>query len=94
MSSVIETRAGAQPVLCAVEDGIATLTLNRPERYNTLTSEVIAAISERLSALAEDSAARVVIISSTIVLLNRQSRPKVGRDPSSGAAHVAVSPRR
>ena len=52
-------------VLCAIEQGIATITLNRPSRYNTLTSAVIAAISGHLEALANDPAARVLIIAST-----------------------------
>ena len=29
------------PLLHSFEEGIATLTLNRPERYNTLSLEVI-----------------------------------------------------
>ncbi len=65
MSTVTETITTAPPVLCTIDDGIATITLNRPERYNTLTSEVIAAVSEQLSALADDADARVVVINST-----------------------------
>lgn len=52
-------------VTCEIEQGITTLTLNRPARYNTLTSAVIAAISGHLEALAADPAARVLIIAST-----------------------------
>ena len=52
----------AADVLCAVDGGIATLTLNRPQRYNTLTSDVIAALSQHLAALAVNPEARVVII--------------------------------
>jgi len=48
-----------------LKDGIATLTLNRPSRYNTLTSEVIAALSGHLTAIAASPEARVVIIAST-----------------------------
>lgn len=48
-----------------LKDGIATLTLNRPSRYNTLTSAVIAALSAHLAAIAASSEVRVVIIAAT-----------------------------
>jgi enoyl-CoA hydratase/carnithine racemase len=48
-----------------LKDGIATLTLNRPSRYNTLTSGVIAALSDHLAAIAASNEVRVVIIAST-----------------------------
>ncbi len=49
----------------ALDNGIATLTLDRPGRYNTLTSEVIAAMSTQLAAIAASSEVRVVIIAAT-----------------------------
>ncbi len=49
----------------ALADGIATLTLDRPSRYNTLTSEVIAAMNEHLAAIAASAEVRVVIVAST-----------------------------
>lgn len=52
-------------VTCDVVDGIATLTLDRPQRFNTLTSEVIAALSAHLAALAASDEARVVILAAT-----------------------------
>ncbi len=52
-------------VTCRVEDGIATLTLNRPQRYNTLTAGVIAALQGHLDAIAADPAIRVVIVAAT-----------------------------
>ena len=48
-----------------LKDGIATLTLNRPTRYNTLTSAVIAALSAHLTAIAASREVRVVIIAAT-----------------------------
>ncbi len=48
-----------------LKDGIATLTLNRPSRYNTLTGDVIATLSAHLAAIAASNEVRVVIIAST-----------------------------
>lgn len=53
------------PVSYALRDGIATLTLNRPSRYNTLTSEVIATLSAHLADIAASAEVRVVIIAAT-----------------------------
>ena len=65
MSEPQAAATSAADVTCELADGIATLTLNRPQRFNTLTSEVIAALSEHLAALAASSEARVVILAST-----------------------------
>lgn len=65
MSQTAESLENPSDVLSEIEHGIATITLNRPTRYNTLTSAVIAAISGHLEALASDPAARVLIIAAT-----------------------------
>ena len=57
------TLAAKQPfVLSRVADGIATLTLNRPERFNPLSHQMIAAIQAELDAIASDPSVRVVIL--------------------------------
>jgi enoyl-CoA hydratase/carnithine racemase len=43
-------------------DGIVRLTLNRPERRNALSRELLAALEHALETIAADRAARVVII--------------------------------
>jgi enoyl-CoA hydratase/carnithine racemase len=43
-------------------DGIATLTLNRPDKFNALSSELMAAVQHQLDALSHDSSVKVVII--------------------------------
>lgn len=55
----------ASPVVRRDADGITTLTLNRPEAYNTLSSATIAALSAELATLGDDPSVRVVIIAST-----------------------------
>ncbi len=52
-------------VLYSLEDGIARLTLNRPESYNTLKREVIGTLGAYFAAIATDEDVRVVIIAST-----------------------------
>lgn len=55
----------APPLLRADAAGVATLTLNRADRYNTLTHEMISALSGALADIASDPSVRVVIIAST-----------------------------
>lgn len=49
-------------VLSARGGGVATLTLNRPERFNPLSSEMIAALQAELDLIAADPSVRVVIL--------------------------------
>ncbi|MEM6676489.1 MAG: enoyl-CoA hydratase [Pseudomonadota bacterium] len=46
----------------SLEDGIATLTLNRPEALNALSSSLMSALSSSLDAIAHDKRVRVVIL--------------------------------
>ncbi len=50
------------PVLVAIGDGIAKITLNRPDRLNALTSESTTLLAATLDAAAEDPAVRVITI--------------------------------
>jgi enoyl-CoA hydratase/carnithine racemase len=43
-------------------DGIVTLTLNRPARFNLLTRAMLQALQEALDAIARDDGARVVVL--------------------------------
>ena len=45
-----------------IEDGVATLTMNRPEARNALTGEMQAALSEALPRLAADQSVRLVVL--------------------------------
>jgi enoyl-CoA hydratase/carnithine racemase len=49
-------------LLTQVEDGIATLTLNRPRQYNALSHALLHALGAELAALANDEAVRVVLV--------------------------------
>ena len=55
--------AALQPyVLSAVSDGVATLTLNRGDRFNPLSRAMIAALQAELERIAADGTARSVVI--------------------------------
>ncbi|MGW6455719.1 enoyl-CoA hydratase/isomerase family protein [Streptomyces sp. NPDC055078] len=51
-----------QPVLYAVLDGVATLTLNRPERRNATSWAMIRAATEAAEQAAADPSVRVVVL--------------------------------
>jgi len=51
-----------QRILYAVEQGIARITLNRPEKRNALNAELITEIREALQSSARDKNIRVVLI--------------------------------
>ena len=55
-----------QPVLLReVRDGIATLTLNRPQQMNLLTSAMLLALQNAFDDIARDSRVRVVVLAAT-----------------------------
>lgn len=54
-----------QDLLESVENGIATLTMNRPDARNALSREMLAALAEALPRLAADPAVRVVVLTGT-----------------------------
>jgi enoyl-CoA hydratase/carnithine racemase len=52
----------ASEVLCDVRDGVATVTLNRPEKRNALNSAVLAALTTYFDELEADRDVRVVVV--------------------------------
>ena len=55
----------ADTVLVDVSEGVATLTLNRPEGMNSLTVEAKVALNEAVAAIAEDSRVRALVLTGT-----------------------------
>lgn len=49
-------------VICAVEDGIATLTLNRPDKLNAINYELADSLMAHLDAFEVDDGVRVLIL--------------------------------
>ncbi len=55
--------APAEPVLLRADaDGVATLTLNRPDQLNSLSAELLDALTETFEGLAGDDTVRVVVL--------------------------------
>ncbi|MGH7754087.1 MAG: enoyl-CoA hydratase-related protein, partial [Gemmatimonadales bacterium] len=55
--------ASESPLVLRSQDGpVVTLTLNRGERFNPLSTAMIAALQAELDALTEDHAVRVVVL--------------------------------
>ena len=52
----------ADEILCGIADGIATITLNRPERRNALNTAMLEALRQRFDELERDARVRVVVI--------------------------------
>jgi enoyl-CoA hydratase/carnithine racemase len=53
---------GSVPVKRQDEDGVTTLTLNRPERRNALSAELVQTLHDALDALERDASVRVVVL--------------------------------
>lgn len=53
------------PVLFQVQDGVATLTFDRPARMNPLTTELLGAALEVLARVRADASIRVLVITAT-----------------------------
>jgi len=49
-------------LLESIEDGIATLTFNRPERMNALSTPIMEGLLHGLPRLAGDAAVKVVVL--------------------------------
>jgi enoyl-CoA hydratase/carnithine racemase len=56
-------QGAGEPVLLRADDGgVATLTLNRPTQFNSLSRELVAALQAELDAIRGDSSVRAVVI--------------------------------
>ncbi|MEU6658505.1 enoyl-CoA hydratase [Streptomyces sp. NPDC046821] len=51
-----------KPVVLAVEDGVATVTLNRPERLNAMTAELLHLATSTFETVAADPTIRVLVL--------------------------------
>lgn len=85
----------ADEVLCTVADGIATVTLNRPDKRNALNAAVLEGLASRFARLEGDPAVRVVVVRgagrafcSGMDLEEMKGRQQQDADPESGVIDV------
>ena len=58
--AVVPVESG--PLLLSAQDGVATITFNRPEAHNALTPEMLCRFADALGACAADGAVRAIIL--------------------------------
>lgn len=61
-TAAVTTPPSTAPLLREDEDGVATLTLNRPQARNALSSSLMAALQEELDAISADRSVKAVIL--------------------------------
>jgi len=80
----------ADEILCAIADGIATVTLNRPDKRNAMNTAVLDGLRARFDELEESRDVRVVVIRGAGTAfcsgmdLNELSRRQAEADPETG----------
>ena len=66
MTAQATVPATTEPLLLRNDaNGIATLTLNRPQQYNALSEELLAALQKALDDIEQDASVRVVVIAAS-----------------------------
>src|SRR5690606_16229797 len=61
MSTNLETSADQSPILVTEQDGIATITLNRPTRMNAMNVALALDMKQQLLRLLDDDSVRVLV---------------------------------
>jgi len=61
--AAVPVRVEAEPVLLrSVDNGVATLTMNRPRQFNAISMEMVEAMRSELDSIAADPSLRIVVI--------------------------------
>ena len=85
----------ADELLCAIDGGVATVTLNRPEKRNALNSAVLDGLRTTFGRLEDDRSVRVIVVRgagrafcSGMDLNEMRERQAQSADPESGVIDV------
>ena len=90
MSASTDTITPAPVLLRHDEDGIATLTLNRPKQYNALSDDLLNSLQSELDEIAGNDALRVVVIAANGKAFCAGHDLKEMRASDDRAAHEAL----
>src|SRR5205823_2137123 len=84
--------AMADEVLCSIQDGIATLTLNRPEKRNAINSAMMASLTAHFNDLEQHRDVRVVVLrgAGKVFCSGRDLREMSQQQSAEGAAQTGV----
>src|SRR5215470_5799486 len=84
--------AMADEVLCSIQDGIATLTLNRPEKRNAINNAMMASLAAYFNDLEQHRDVRVVVMrgAGTVFCAGRDLREMSQQQSTEGAAQTGV----
>ena len=82
----------ADEVLCSIQDGIATLTLNRPEKRNAINSAMMASLTVHFNDLEQHRDVRVVVLrgAGTVFCAGRDLREMGQQQSTERAAQTGV----
>jgi enoyl-CoA hydratase/carnithine racemase len=84
----------ADEILCAIADGIASITLNRPDKRNAMNTAVLDGLRARFDELEENRDVRVIVVRGAGTAfcsgmdLNELSRRQAEVDPETGVTAV------
>jgi len=82
----------ADEILCSIQDGIATLTLNRPEKRNAINQAMIESFTTHFNDLEQHCAVRVVVIrgAGKVFCAGRDLREMGQQQNAEGTARTGV----
>jgi enoyl-CoA hydratase/carnithine racemase len=84
----------ADEILCSIADGIATLTLNRPDKRNAMNSALLDGLRRQFDELEDNRDVRVIVVRGAGTAfcsgmdLNELSRRQAEADPETGVTAV------
>src|ERR1043166_10347168 len=81
----------ADEILCSIQDGIATLTLNRPEKRNAINQAMLESLTAHFNDLEQHRDVRVVVIrgAGKVFCAGRDLR-EMGQQQAEGTARTGV----
>lgn len=95
--AAVETKTVEDQVLYEVSEGVATLTLNRPDRLNTISGPMLAKLTQLLIKANEDPAVRVIILTGAgrafcagLDLVDATQGSGIGSNPNAVSVNIDI----